>query len=118
MSSIYEKIGQQIRELRTKASLSQEAFAKELDIPPNTLSRWETGKYKPTAENLDQIARFFGVSITIFFPDQKMNDNRIQALTSAIGGLNEDDFQEVVRYAEFRRARIVLKKNSGKKNSN
>lgn len=111
MSDIYEKIGQKIRKLRQeypKGPLSQEALAKQLGVPPNTLSRWETGKYKPTAANLDQLARFFQVSITVFFPDRKISRNRVAALTSATGGLSKKDFNEVVRYADFRRLRKDL----------
>ena len=118
MPNIYEEIGQKIRELRQecpKGSLSQEALASRLKIPPNTLSRWETGKYKPTAENLDQLARFFEVPITIFFPEQEGDDSRVTALTSATGGLNDEDFDEVVRYAEFRKARSALKNANSRK---
>lgn len=119
MGDIYEDIGRKIRELRQqypKGSLSQEALAAQLKIPANTLSRWETGTYKPTAENLDQLARFFEVPITIFFPNHKMDDARIAALTSATGGLNEKDFEEVLRYAEFRKVRSALKHAKSPKN--
>ena len=112
MGDIYEDIGRRIRELRQqylKGPLSQEALATHLKVPANTLSRWETGTYKPTAENLDQLARFFEVPITIFFPDQKIDESRIAAITSATGGLNEKDFEEVLRYAEFRKVRNALK---------
>lgn len=119
MTSIYEVIGNKIKELRStypKGALSQEELAKKIKVPPNTLSRWETGTYKPKAEDLDKLARFFEISITVFFPDQKTDDARIQALTSATGGLDEKDFEEVVRYAEFRKARSALKttKTKGK----
>jgi transcriptional regulator with XRE-family HTH domain len=76
----------------------------------NTVSRWETGTYKPTAEDLDNLARLFKVSITVFFPNLQHDDSRIAALTSATGGLNNEDFEEVIRYAEFRKARQALEK--------
>src|SRR5262249_19564936 len=108
MPDIYEQIGQKIRELRDawpKGRLSQEALANELKIASNTVSRWETGTYKPTPEDLDKLARFFKVSITVFFPNLENDDERVAALTSATGGLNDRDFEEVVRYAEFRKVR-------------
>lgn len=114
MSDIYKAIGQKIRELR--GSLSQEALATHLGIASNTLSRWETGTYKPTAEDLDKLSRFFKVPITVFFPGQIDDNDRISALTSATGGLDEKDFEEVIRYAEFRKARQILKSpKKGKK---
>lgn len=111
MSSIYTHIGQKIRELRRhypKGELSQEALADKIGIAANTISRWETGTYKPTPEDLDKLARFFDVSITVFFSDLKTDDSRISALTSATGGLEAHDFDEVIRYAEYRKARRAI----------
>ena len=111
MPDLYEQIGQKIRELREaypKGKLSQEALAARLGVASNTVSRWETGTYKPTPEDLDELARFFKVSITVFFPTGSEDESRVAALTSATGGLNDKDFQEVIRYAEFRKARRAL----------
>jgi len=111
MPDIYEQIGRKIRELREhypKGKLSQEALAAQLQVASNTVSRWETGTYKPTPEDLDKLARFFKVPIKVFFPNVEDHDSRVAALTSATGGLNDKDFEEVVRYAEFRKARRAL----------
>jgi len=111
MTSLYEHIGLKIRQLRLaypKGTLSQEALAAKLKVAPNTVSRWETGTYKPTPKDLDQLARFFSVSITAFFPDFHADDPRVTALTSATGGLEDKDFEEVIRYAEFRKARRAM----------
>ena len=111
MPTIYEQIGQKIRQLRHEypgGTLSQEALADKLEIAPNTISRWETGTYKVTPEDLDKLARLFKVSISVFFPNLQHDEARAAALTSAIGGLNEKDFDEVVRYAEFRKVRSAL----------
>jgi transcriptional regulator with XRE-family HTH domain len=116
MTDIYEKIGQKIKILRTTypgGALNQEELAKKLKIPANTLSRWETGKYKPKVENLDHLARFFGVPITVFIPSIKIEDPRMDALASATGGLNDKDFEEVIRYAEFRKVRKSLEEAKG-----
>lgn len=113
MSELYKQIGDEIKRLRMhspKGPMSQDALAKSLKIAANTISRWETGTYKPTPEDLEQLARFFGVSITVFFPDLKETAERIAALASATGGLSDADFTEVVRYAEFRKARQIMSK--------
>lgn len=113
MSELYKQIGDEIRNLRmhsAKGPMSQDALAKSLEVAPNTISRWETGTYKPTPEDLENLARFFGVSITLFFPDLKEGGERMAALASATGGLSQADFVEVVRYAEFRKARQVMSK--------
>src|ERR1700737_492153 len=119
MASIYNYIGEKIQNLRTNwpgGKLSKEGLAEKLGIAANTVSRWETGTNKPTAEDLDKLARFFKVSITVFFPDLEHDDKRISALTSATGGLDKDDFEEVIRYAEFRKARRALE--TGKRTRN
>jgi transcriptional regulator with XRE-family HTH domain len=120
VTTLYEHIGHKIRELRTsypKGMLSQEALAEKLKVASNTVSRWETGTYKPTPKDLDGLARFFAVSITTFFPDLAADDPRVSALTSATGGLEDKDFEEIIRYAEFRKARRALEnaKRSKKK---
>ena len=111
MTDFYRHIGEKIRELRLahpKGALSQEALAKQLNLAPNTISRWETATYKPTPEDLDTLARFFNVSIMTFFPDANQQSDRVATLASATGGLNKSDFDEVVRYAEFRKARRAM----------
>jgi transcriptional regulator with XRE-family HTH domain len=115
MPSIYEQIGQKIRDLRTDAQLSQDKLAAKLNIAANTVSRWETGTYKTTPEDLDKLARLFEVPIAVFFPDQDFNQDRVAALTSATGGLDEADFKEVLQYAAFRKARQALKSAKGVK---
>ena len=111
MDELYEHIGKKIRELRLAypgGTLSQEALAAKIGTAANTLSRWETGTYKPAPDDLDKLARFFKVSITSFFPDIPPDDRRIAMLTSATGGLTDADFEEVIRYAEYRKARRAL----------
>jgi transcriptional regulator with XRE-family HTH domain len=116
MANIYEQIGQKIRELRLaypKGTLSQEALAAKIGAVANTVSRWETGTYKPTAEDLDKLARFFAVPITVFFPDLQGDAARVEMLASATGGLDQDDFAEVIKYAEFRKVRAALESGKG-----
>lgn len=118
MSDLYAHIAATIRELRQLRDLSQEGLADLVGVPANTVSRWETGTYKPSAEDLDKLARVFGVSITVFFPEsQKATEfsPATQALLSATKTLNKDDVDEVTRYAEFRRARRMLENENRKR---
>jgi transcriptional regulator with XRE-family HTH domain len=112
MSDIYKRIGQKIRELRTSfkgKGISQDDLAEEMRTTANTISRWETATYKPSVIDLERLARFFGVPISVFFPQSEATP-RINALLSATGDLDEDDLDEVTRYAQFRKARAELKK--------
>lgn len=114
MTDIYEYISKKIRDLR--GDISQEVLSQRLKVAPNKLSRWETGTYKPTAEDLDLIAREFKVPISVFFPDHE-EDERVAALTSATGGLSETDFNEVLNYARFRKAKFAMQPEKKKKQS-
>src|SRR5256885_16782333 len=99
MTTLYEHIGHKIRELRTtypKGTLSQEALAEKLKVAPNTVSRWETGKYKPTPKDLDSVARFVAASITTFFRALETGDSRVTALTYVSGGLETIEYEEVI----------------------
>lgn len=109
MSELYEYIGNKIRELRQNfgaKGLSQEDLAKKMKTTANTISRWETATYKPSAMELHNLAKFFGVNISVFFP--QMENPRLQALMSALGNLNEEDIDELTQYAQYRRAKQLL----------
>jgi transcriptional regulator with XRE-family HTH domain len=111
MENLYEQIGEKIRDLRIHHNgrgISQEALAEAVRTTANTISRWETATYKPTVSDLDRLALFFGVSIATFFPTMDPNV-RLEALFSATRDLDEEDLDEVTRYAQFRKARKELK---------
>jgi transcriptional regulator with XRE-family HTH domain len=110
---LFEYVATRIRELRTSYAgqgLSQEALGRELGVATNTISRWETGIYRPTLEDLDKLARIFGVSILEFFPpaEQPAND-QLYALLRAAEQLRAEDIDELRRYAEFKRAQAMYK---------
>jgi transcriptional regulator with XRE-family HTH domain len=121
--SLTEHVGQRIREFRTSygggTGISQDALSKALGVAPNTVSRWETGTYKPTIEDLDKLARFFGKSIMEFFPREDVRterDEKVDALLRAAKQLNDDDVEELRRFAEFRRAQhVYTKRTPGRK---
>jgi transcriptional regulator with XRE-family HTH domain len=107
MADIYEQVGKQIRELRTTLrgrGISQEDLAKAVKTTANTISRWETATYKPSISDLERVAQFFGVPITIFFP-QAQPKSPTNALLSATADLDDYDLEEVTLYAQFRKAR-------------
>lgn len=114
-TNMREYVAARIRELRNqygKEGLSQEALAQLIGVATNTISRWETGTYQPTLDDLEQLARALGVSILSFFPrpdkiDEK--EEKVDALLRAAQGLNAADLDELRKYAEFRRARSIYK---------
>lgn len=49
-----------IRNTRKKALLSQEDFARELNVSVGTINRWENGKTKPNITAMKKIKAFCG----------------------------------------------------------
>ncbi len=109
---LVQHVGQRLRELRTGFAggrgLSQEDLAAEIGTTANTISRWETGTYKPSLDDLDKLSRFFGISVLEFFPKEEVvQDVQVAALLRAAKDLPKEDIEELRKYAEFRRARAI-----------
>lgn len=111
MSEVIQHVAKKIRELRIAAGYSQTELAKKLKIAPNTISRWESGAYKPRIDDLDRLARLFGTPIWAFFPSDVQPANEAQrALLSATGDLPSEDIDELRRFVDFVRAGKALRK--------
>jgi transcriptional regulator with XRE-family HTH domain len=111
---LLDHVAAKIRDLRLSYNngegLSQESLAIHLKVAPNTISRWETGTYRPSLKDLERLSRFFGVSIMWFFPTELVDedeDENLKALLRTARQLHPDDLEELRKYAEFRRARGI-----------
>src|SRR5689334_11058142 len=96
---LVQYVGQRLRELRTTFAngqgLSQEALAAKVGTTANTISRWESGTYKPSLDDLDKLSRFFGVSVLTFFPKEEVEqDVQVAALLRAAKDLPKEDIEE------------------------
>jgi DNA-binding XRE family transcriptional regulator len=56
-------LGKQIKELRARDGLSQEALAERIYVSRQTISNWETGKSYPDVHNLLTLSVLFNVSL-------------------------------------------------------
>lgn len=52
-----------LREVRNKTNLTLSSYSRMIGIPPNTLSRYETGKREPKLETWEKLANFWEVSV-------------------------------------------------------
>ena len=111
---LLDHVAARIKELRVSYNsgegLSQESLAAHLKVAPNTISRWETGTYRPGLKDLERLSRFFGVSIMSFFPPELIGeeeDENLKALLRTARQLHPADLEELRKYAEFRRARGI-----------
>src|SRR5215203_3265483 len=113
---LLDQIAARIRDLRISYNsgegLSQELLASHLKVAPNTISRWETGTYRPSIKDVERIARFFGVAMMSFLPSEMVDqdeDENIKALLRTARQLHPADLEELQKYAEFRRARGIFR---------
>ena len=111
---LLDHVAARIKDLRVNYNsgegLSQDALAAHLKVASNTISRWETGTYRPSLKDLERISRFFGVSMMSFFPPEMVDedeDENLKALLRTARQLHPADLEELRKYAEFRRARGI-----------
>ena len=62
------RVGNRIRELRTTKGLSQADLARELDVSPVTVYRWEGGTREISLTMLGWVADVLEVELSEFFP--------------------------------------------------
>ena len=58
-----EKIGQVIKEIRTKNNLSQQAFAEKFGVTYQAVSKWENGRYIPDIASLKEICKEYNLKL-------------------------------------------------------
>lgn len=64
-------IGQTIRDLRTEHGYSQTQLGELLNVTDSTVSKWESGNSNPGIEQINDLAKLFGISVDAFLHYQK-----------------------------------------------
>lgn len=62
-------VEQSIKNIRTEQGVSQEALAELLDVSRQTVSKWETGQVRPSADNLARLSQALGVPLDALVKD-------------------------------------------------
>lgn len=73
---VKEIVGKRVRDLRiNRTNMSQEEFAKKINMNRTYLSRLESGKQNITIDNLNNICNGLEISLKIFFEifDEEIN---------------------------------------------
>jgi len=96
------QIGKRIRKARLEAGLTQAELAKKAGVGQGTLSLYESGKVRPTAEALGKIARALGKPVSYFYNGREERDvlndmaQTVNRLAQEFRWLRER-FEQVVR---------------------
>lgn len=60
-----------IKTLRKEENISQDTLANHLYVSRQTISRWESGKSRPTMDNISELANFFDIDTSYFFSEHE-----------------------------------------------
>ena len=87
------EIGNQIKALRLRKGITQDAMATHFGITPQAVSKWERGVATPDIGLLPELSAYFGVTIDELFAlsDQTKMD-RIQNLVWDVRNISQDDY--------------------------
>ena len=90
------KLGEKIKELRLRDGRTQDAFAGELGVTAQAVSRWEKGICYPDMEMIPSIANYFGVSIDELFGYDNERAAKIATLADKIEAMiNQNNGKDV-----------------------
>lgn len=83
--------GGRIAALRKKQHMTQQEIAEELDVHPQTVSKWERGEQELTLKHLDGLARRLGTTLDYLVRGESGQDgiNEIAALRLAATFMEE-----------------------------
>lgn len=90
-----------IKEAREKNGYNQKEFAQKINVAPNTLSNWETGKREPDYKSLLKIAEVLDVSIDFLLGNKIKNGIRIPVLGKVAAGIPIDEIEEILDFEEI-----------------
>ena len=66
------KVGNFIASMRKERGLTQEGLGEKLGVTNKTISRWETGKYMPDIDKLQELSSCLGVSVNELLSGEKI----------------------------------------------
>lgn len=88
------EIGNQIKALRLRRGIIQEAMARHFGISPQAISKWERGAASPDIDMLPGLSAYFGVSIDeLFALSDETRMERIQNMLWDVRFLNPADVE-------------------------
>lgn len=97
-----------LKRLRAQKGITQENFAKELNVTKGAVAMWETGKRIPDIDMLKTIAAFYGVTVDKLVDDKPSENNTASKTTkddikfALFGTTNVDDelYDDVKKLAQ------------------
>ena len=99
------EIGKKIKTLRLAKGVTQEMLAREVNVTPQAVSRWENGQALPDITLLPALSVYFGVRIDDFFAlSDSARLDRIDNMIETQDFLSRADFDDAQRFLKDRLA--------------
>lgn len=108
MTTSFETLGRRIARLRLAKTATQERLAKELNVSPQAVSKWENDINYPDISLLPDLARFLGVSVDELLSGASASAQETEAAQESAA---EKSTAEVVSAADDEPAEIVEEPN-------
>lgn len=112
------EIKERIKTLRKERKLTQEEFAKMLDVSVMTIRRYESGKQEPKPTTMKKMAEILSVTVESLISKSVENsvstdltDTEV-SLINTFRSLNESGQNKVVEYAQDLNDNPKFKKNN------
>lgn len=109
---------QRMKELRAEENITLEELAKALSTTKSTLSRYENNLRTPNADFINQLAKYFNVSVDYLLGnsnDKNIDESKIseidKKLIDDITSLDDDLKKEAEKYIELLKIKQNLDKN-------
>lgn len=93
------EIGNQIKQLRLRRGITQEAMAQHFGVTPQAVSKWERGVATPDISMLPAISAYFGVTIDELFA--LSDDTRMDRIQNMIWDVRYFDSADVEKERQF-----------------
>jgi len=62
-AGVKRSLGEALKELRTKAKMTQEFVAETIGVSRQAVSKWESGENDPSTSNLIALAKLYGTTV-------------------------------------------------------
>ncbi len=104
-------IAERLKKAREEAGLTQEAFARSLDLSPEFISLLESGKRKPSLDTLSRMAAFFHRDMSYFLNEKE----HVFTLLFRAAALDERIYPELEHFRRYVENYMRLEEETGRR---
>ena len=88
------KTGNLIAYCRKEKGLTQANLAEQLGVSDRAVSKWETGRSLPDADNMLELSRILGITVDELLKGEKTGEGGLDQMTETIQKLNTKQHEE------------------------